>query len=258
MTSNIEGSPQPAQASLSFLAEIERAIERSSPHRRAAMLIQITDLFIHQSSRLAGDKIELFGAVIARLASEIELSARVMLACRLAPIPAAPINILRNLASDDNITVASPVLTHAEGLDETTLLLSARTKSHDHLFAISQRKLVSELVSDLLVARGNKQVLLSLVENPGALLSEAALARLVERSQDCDALATSLGARPDIPYFLFQKLLAITSDTVRARFIADNLHIRREYGSAEPYFQFAGNGRPLIAVSRAAPNLRVA
>ena len=258
MAFDVEGPVRPVPAGLALLTELERAIECSSAHRRAAMLTQITDFFIYQSAQLTEDQIEFFDDVFSRLAADIEQSARAMLACRLAPVVMAPIGIIRILANDNEIEVASPILAQSERLDEAALGLSATTKAQGHLLAIARRKLVSEGVSDPLIERGNDQVLLTLADNPGARFSEAGLALLIRRSEGSDVLVASVGSRPDVPHAFFQKLMAIASDKMRARFIADNLHIRREYSSAEPCFQFASDGRPLIAISRDGSTLQVA
>jgi Uncharacterised protein conserved in bacteria (DUF2336) len=61
-------------------------------------------------------------------------------------------------AFDDDIDVARPLLTHSERLDDRALLASASTKSQRHLLAPSQRKSLSEAVTDVLVKRGDRSV----------------------------------------------------------------------------------------------------
>ena len=107
-----------------------------------------------------------------QLIDEIEMSARIRFAEYLANGPAAPPRILRQLALDDVIDVARPVLSRSEQLDEMTLAESARTKSQAHLLAISTRTCIPESVADILVERGNREVALSTAENPGASFSE--------------------------------------------------------------------------------------
>src|SRR5262249_27136022 len=147
-----------------------------------------------------------------QLVSEIEVSARAVLAARLAPIGNAPPIIIRTLAFDNAIEVAAPVLGQSQGLDTPTLSEIARTKSQGHLLAISGRPSLEHSLTDILVERGNREVLQNTAKNPGAMFSETGFSRLVERSQGDDALALSVGARPDIPRHLFLKLLARASD----------------------------------------------
>jgi uncharacterized protein (DUF2336 family) len=215
-----------------LLSELEQAIAHGTARRRGEMLLQVTDLFVRGSVGLSDDEIDLFDDVLTRLALEIEVSARASLAQRLAPVAKAPVHITRILASDDEISVASPILLQSERLDDVTLVEKARTKSQDHLLAISGRKSLSENVTDVLVERGNQQVLLSTAKNPGARFSEAGFAVLVKRSDGDDALATCVGGRPDIPHHLFLVLLATASEMVRAKLIAENPQVKDEIEDA--------------------------
>src|ERR1700733_12371414 len=143
----------PMTVPITVITELERAIANGSSQQRAEMLMQIADLFAGNSPRYTDEEIGLFDDIITRLAAEIEVSARSLLAQRLAPIANAPVNIMRILASDDEIKVAYPVLAQSERLDEATLVLSARSKGQEHLLAISQRKALSEIITDVLVER---------------------------------------------------------------------------------------------------------
>lgn len=106
--------------------------------------------------------------VFVRLVATIEQSSRALLSLRLAPVPVAPPKILRLLACDDAIEVASPVLTQAEGLDIGTLIECARTKNQEHPLAISRRKTLPANLTDVLVERGDQQVVLSTAKNAGS------------------------------------------------------------------------------------------
>ena len=215
-------------AQFTVLAELEHAIAHGSSQHRAEMLMQVADLFIRDSARYSDDEIDLFDDIITRLATEIEISARSLLAQRLAPVAKAPVNIMRMLASDDEIKVAFPVLAQSERIDETVLVQSARSKSQEHLLAISRRRTLSEMVTDVLVERGNKQVVLSTAKNRGAKFSESGFCRLIKRSDGDDALAVCVGARPDIPRPLLLALLATASELVRSKLIAENPTIRHD------------------------------
>lgn len=219
-------------AQVSLISDVERAIKLSSAERRAEMLLHVTDLFISEADRISDEEIGLFDDVILRLATDIEVSARALLAQRLAPVARAPINIVRKLATDDEISIASPVLIHSERLDEETLIETARAKSQSHLLAISQRKALSDVVTDVLVERGNRHVILSTAKNPGARFSNKSFSRLIERSNGDDALAICVGTRKDIPYDLFLSLLATASELVRNKLLAEAPDARLEVEQA--------------------------
>ncbi|HLH98961.1 MAG TPA: DUF2336 domain-containing protein [Xanthobacteraceae bacterium] len=209
-------------------SEVEDAMASGSVTRRGKIVRHITDLFIVGSAQCSEQEIELFDDVLTRLAAEIEVSARALLAVRLAPIPNAPPRIIRNLAFDDEIDVAGPVLEQSERLDEEALVENASRKGQEHLLAISRRRSLSEKVTDVLVERGDQQVVWSAVENRGAKFSEDGFNRLVRRSEQDERLAMSVGSRPEIPPHLFRRLLARASASVRIKLEAAHPQARRE------------------------------
>jgi uncharacterized protein (DUF2336 family) len=181
----------------------------------------VTDLFIVDAPHHTDEQIALFDEVLGRLALEIEISARALLAARLAPVPNAPPKIIRSLAFDDEIDVAGPVLAQSVRLDDPGLIQAAIEMGQEHLYAISQRRSLSEDVTDVLVERGDRVVAMSIVANSGARFSEAGFANLVRRSDGDDELAERVGARPDIPPRLFHRLLLKASHRVRAKLDAE-------------------------------------
>jgi uncharacterized protein (DUF2336 family) len=126
----------------SFLQELDNAVLRGSAESRQRALWYATDLLI--TGRYTDDEIWMFGEVIGRLEQDIEIAARAQLARRLARVDNAPIRIINKLAFDDSIDVAGPVLRHSERLDARALVANVRSKSQQHLLAISQRRSIGE------------------------------------------------------------------------------------------------------------------
>ena len=207
---------------LPLIDELEAAVTSGTIARRIEMLTRVTDLFIDGAPRYSGEQIDVFDDVMVRLVSTIEAKARARLAYRLAPIANAPTHVINMLAVDDDIEVAHSVLSQSERVDESVLLASASTKSQLHLFAIAQRKSLSEAVTDVLVERGDRDVVHSVVKNSGARFSDAGFRMLVKRSAGDDDLAVEVGMRSDIPRAHFLVLLEKASSTVRSRLAAEN------------------------------------
>jgi uncharacterized protein (DUF2336 family) len=207
---------------LPLIDELEAALTSGTDARRIEMLTRITDLFVGGASRYSDEQIGIFDDVIVRLVSTIEAKARAKLAHRLSPIRNAPPGVIHLLAFDDDIDVAQPVLKESERLEEPALLANATTKSQRHLFAISQRRSLSEAVTDVLVERGDREVVHSVVNNIGARFSDAGFRMLVNRSVGDDDLATIVGKRSDIPRPHFLVLLEKASSAVRTRLAAEN------------------------------------
>ncbi len=208
--------------SLPLLDELEGALASGNINRRIDILTRITDLFINGADRYSEDQVGVFDDIMARLVNTIEAKVRAKLAHRLAPIANAPTNVIHMLAFDDDIEVASPVLAQSPRLDDRDLVTAGRNKSQQHLFAIAQRPSLSETVTDVLVERGDRKVVHSVVRNVGARFSDAGFRMLVKRSADDDALATEVGLRSDIPRQHFLVLLDKASSAVRQRLVAEN------------------------------------
>lgn len=198
-----------------IIQELEDALSHGSAERRIRTLQRVTDLFVFGSSHFSKEHLVVFDTVFIHLITDIEQSARVSLAGRLAGIDNAPSQVIRTLAFDNEIKVAGPVLSRSERLDNVSLVENARTKSQDHLLAISRRRVLPETVTDVLVERGNRDVALSTVLNAGAKFSETGYVRLVKRSEGDDELARAVGSRPEIPRQQFLKLLTSASLAVR-------------------------------------------
>lgn len=207
---------------LPLLDELEAALAAGTNARRIEMLTRITDLFVGGAERFSEDQIGVFDEVMVRLVATIEAKARAKLALRLAPVSNAPMNVVNMLAFDNDIDVAHPVLSQSERIGERELVANATSKSQQHLAAIAQRKSLSEAVTDVLVERGDRDVVHSVVKNSGARFSDAGFRILVKRSAGDDALATEVGRRPDIPRPYFLTLLEKASSAVRARLAAEN------------------------------------
>jgi len=199
----------------SLLEDLDDAIARGSDESRTRALWHATDLLI--TGRYSADEISTFGEVIGRLADEIEVAARTQLSDLMVACDHAPLNVLHQLAFDDAIEVAGPVLRGSDRLDEQMLVESAMTKGQNHLLAISQRKSIGEAVTDVLVKRGNQEVVTSVARNEGARFSGSGLLHMVRRAEGDSILAEQLGLRKDVPRHVFQQLIAKASEDVRRR-----------------------------------------
>ena len=200
---------------MSVLQELNDAISKGTPESRLKALWHATDMLI--LGHYTESEIWIFGEVIGRLSEEIELAARSQLAKRLARSDKAPVHMINKLAFDDSIDVAGPILRYSERLGNEALVANARSKSQQHLLAISRRKSIDEPVTDVLVTRGNQEVVSSVAVNTGARFSDSGFLHLIKRSENDSILAEHLGRRRDIPRHLFQQLIAKASDDVRKK-----------------------------------------
>jgi uncharacterized protein (DUF2336 family) len=207
---------------LPLIDELEATLSAGNDARRVEILSRLTDLFVGAAESYSVEQVGVFDDVMARLVGAIEAKARAVLAQRLAPIANAPSGVIHLLAFDDDIAVAEPVLQLSQRLDDAALVANANIKSQRHLFAISRRQQLSEAVTDILVHRGDRDVVHSVAQNAGARFSDAGFQTLVVSAADDDDLATFVGKRGDIPRRHLLMLLAKASAAVRARLTAEN------------------------------------
>ena len=182
----------------SLVKDIEAAIDDQTSDRRVALLHRITNLFIEQMPDLNEEHIGVFDDVILCLALEIEFHARVELSERLADLDRAPRKTINNLALDTDIAIARPVLERSLCVGEDALLTVAGERKLEFLKALVRRRMISSPVTDLLIERGDDELILSLVENRQSSLSDHGLRLLAEKAVQDTRLYRVLKTRPDL------------------------------------------------------------
>ena len=206
----------------SLIHELEDALTAGTTEQRIVTLGRVTDLFVTGADSYSDDQIDLFDDVLLKITARIEAKSLARLSNRIATVANAPRRVVRELAFHDDIDVAMPVLRGSDRISETDLLANARTKSQQHLLAIAERHTLPESVTDVLVERGDREVVQSVVKNTGARFSDAGFRTLVSRSSGDEALVTQIGSRRDIPRHHFLQLIERASARVRNRLIAAN------------------------------------
>ena len=174
-------SSKSAATSESLLDELQTTLAHGTVARRVETLRRVTDLFINGAVDYSDEQIELFDDVFQCLiASHRDLGQG---AARQPPGP----DRHRAAAHHSHAGVRRPhrgrrlrCCRRSERLDDEALIETARSKSQAHLMAISTRRVLSGAVTDVLVLRGNDEVIQSTVNNPGAEFSERGFTRLVE------------------------------------------------------------------------------
>jgi uncharacterized protein (DUF2336 family) len=203
----------------SLISELEYAVQNGTKSDRIDTLRKITDLFLTTSDRLNSEQIDVFDEVLGHLVRRMEARALMELSERLAPIENAPIGVIRTLARDDEIAVAGPVLTTSLRLSNDDLVEIANSKGQAHLLAISSRKALDTVVTDVLVRRGDLQVHRKLATSPGARFSDEGMSLLVKHAEADDMLTEKLGLRLDLPLHLLRQLLQKASEIVREKLL---------------------------------------
>ena len=187
------------QQAEALLDELDDTLSRVTGSRRLTMLRQMTDLFLAGAPGYSEELAELFDAIIKRLSEGVDSKALVELSNRLAVTDTAAPDTVARLGSSDDVAVAGPVLQKSPALTDNHLIGIAKTKGQGHLLAIAARERINNVVTDVLIERGNKNVLRKVTGNNGAAISEDSFARLISEAKGDKALAELVKTRPDIP-----------------------------------------------------------
>lgn len=199
------------------ISELDDVLSQGSVEKRADTLRRITNLFLDGAEHYNEDHVGLFDDVLTRLLVDVESKALAEVAHRLAPVVNAPPKLIRRLAGDEDIAIAGPVLKRSSRLADKDLIDIATAMGPDHLLAISGRHQIGTAVADVLVKRGDRDVVRSLATNAGATFSEASLKSLIKRAETDGILAETLGRRSDVPTDLFRQLVAQATEVVHRR-----------------------------------------
>src|SRR5262245_24210358 len=199
----------------STLRDLESLARERSSEKRRELLHAISECFFGSSERTSAE-VALYDDVVILVLEEVEPVARAELAQRLADVAAPPRKVLLQLAEDE-IAVAAPILMRSPALDEADLERLARFQSQAHLAAIALRPTLSERVTDVLVVRGDDQVVDTVAANQGARLSEQSFATLADRASTNIALLDRLGTRCDLPAEIAARLAPMISKALSAR-----------------------------------------
>ncbi len=194
------------------LLELQKLASSDTEADRAETLSCVTDLFFMTSDEQDETVVAVFGDVMERLAYQLEATARIKLAERLASYQNAPHGLVSRLAEDE-IGVARPVLENSTCLKDSDLVEIAKTRGQDHLLAISNRRTLSAEVTDIVVELGDESVLENVAKNQGATFSREGMGQLARRANDNPDLYAVLELRTDLP----EDILAELKQTVAHR-----------------------------------------
>ena len=207
-----------APVSSNLRAELGGA-EKGGPEHDAQVLGQVTNLFLSNVDRLSESQIAAVDGVLAQLIERVEAATLANLSEALSTIEQAPRQTIRKLAFHSDPLVAAPTLRKSNCLLEKDLLEIAKSRGQQHLLALSDRKTLSEALTDALMRFGDVNVSNALAHNAGARFSECGYATLVGRAERDEGLAEKVGLRSDLPGNLLRELLGKVADVVLAKFL---------------------------------------
>jgi uncharacterized protein (DUF2336 family) len=239
----------------SLIPGLDEIIKHGDPDRRAEAARRITELYFEEAATLRSDHVDLFDGALINLVPATETASRVELAERLAVIANAPRGLVGQLAREDEILIAGPLLRRSPVIDEGALIDIARIKGQGHLLAMSERPALSPGVTDVIVRRGDRDVVRRAAGNAGALFSQTGYSVLITRASQDGVLTLKVGQRDDLSDQQLKDLLAGSIDIIRRR-LFEVVKPARQAAIKQAMSEISGVPEPVESRRDFAPALR--
>jgi uncharacterized protein (DUF2336 family) len=204
-------------AAASLIPGLDKIVRHSDPARRAEAARRIAELFFEDTAKLRASHVALFDDILIDLVPYVETVARAELAERFSLLANAPRALLGQFARENEILVAGPVLRRSPVLDEEVLLEVARLKGQGHLLAMAERNTLSTGLTDVMVRRGDREVVRRTAGNAGAAFSPTGYQALIRRTAQDAVMTLTVGQRNDLSDAHLKQLLSGSLDVVRRR-----------------------------------------
>ncbi|MCC9626095.1 DUF2336 domain-containing protein [Thalassospira sp. MA62] len=155
------------------------------------------------------------------MVQDAEVRVRKALAKNLQQTPLVPHDVAATLARDVD-DVALPVLEFSEVLKDEDLvdIIGENADSVEKQRAIASRQHVSEVVSATLVDIGHEDVMVDLMSNHGAEISENSLKKVVSDFGNNERIQKPMIERNNLPITIAERLVSLVSDRMRAQLIS--------------------------------------
>jgi len=196
--------------------DIESLLKNPSAEMRAGIAAKVADTF--DGAKLSARERVLAEQILRIMAKDAAERVRLALAMSLSHSTDVPRDVALALANDiDN--VAAPFLAATPVLSEKDLVELVRASSGVKQQAIARRTEVPWPVADALVENGGREVVRTLVRNPGAKITEAAYGRILDRHADDPEITEPMVRRSELPLTVAERLVAVVTDQLRSHLI---------------------------------------
>src|ERR1700760_1362715 len=190
------------------------AMNPQSGATREEIYLAVASLYRIQGAGLNARERELMREILKRLTRDVEMAIRIALAQRLADDTTAPHDLILLLV-DDTIEVARPLIINSPLLTESDVLKLIAETGIGHQEAVAGRANIGVPVTDALVKSGHETVLVALVRNVTAKISNTSYETLVQKSRALTGLQEPLIKRPDLPPQLATNMGEWVSDALK-------------------------------------------
>lgn len=182
---------------------------------RSDLAVKLARITPHLPSDQRQKLYQLTEEALGILAHDQVLRVRQILADALKDVANAPRSVIKQLASDKELSIAEPILICSPVLSEKDLLqIISSDPIQGALAAIAQREEVSENLADIIIKDGDSEAVTYLLKNHRSAISERDLDRIVEQAEKVEEWHEPLVSRP---------ILSPNSICRLATFVAMNL-----------------------------------
>jgi uncharacterized protein (DUF2336 family) len=184
-------------------AALARKIARLVPHLKSEESARVRDLILETLEKLAQDQLTRVRAIVA---TEIK-------ACK-----SAPVDLVRRLARDPELSVAGPLLEYSPLLSDSDLLeIINLARVSEVVSAIARRRNLSVTVCDAVIASMDIAATAALLDNQAANISKASLEALVDRAAAIEAWHAPLVRRPNLSTRVMRRIAGFVSSSLIER-----------------------------------------
>jgi uncharacterized protein (DUF2336 family) len=201
----------------SLIPGLDDIVREGDPKRLANTTKRIAELFLAGAAKFRPDHVDLFDGILLDLVPHTEPVARAELAERLSLLVNAPRGLVGRLAREDEVAIAGPLLRRSPVIDDVVLIEIARLRGQGHLLAMSERPTLSSDLTDVIVRRGDRDVVRSTARNAGAAFSQGGYSTLVKRASHDGVLTLAIGQRDNLSASQLKELIEGSIEIVRRR-----------------------------------------
>lgn len=195
--------------------------ESETLRARHALMKRLADVVSLPASRVNSFERAVTGDLLVEMLRLAAPNERHRVAARLAPLAELPNSLARLLLRDDP-EIAGLLIEQCAALSDADLVACARDTGVEHRLLIANRRGVSEVVAETLIAHGEPAVVEALLRNATARLSQPAIEQVVAQSRSNVELCGLLLRRPELKpsgaYVIFWWCGAEDRRTILSRF----------------------------------------